>query len=220
MRLLRYDYDKHGISVDRDGWFDVASVVRADPLRHFQPSQIVERLTSETGRFNVQGQKVRVYLTDSKTRDRRRTKAGTPDLLTIKIAKDNQTSTDDIITLWTDADKPDKKTTETLATSLEIYPTDARLRQKAREAEIKAGGDQPKDTSKITKRKKKDIEDHHDDCGNDLNSLLPFVGDELDVKLSTYLNSIFQNYLSGIFAETRNPSRRLASRTSPTFCWM
>ena len=192
----------------------------------------------------MQGPKVRVFLTENKAREHRRTKARTPDLkgdfehpnqlniLTSEIAKDNKTDStclrstlansssscaklvddvttdtacprstlansssgcakraDDVITILTDAGKT--STTDTLASSHEIYPTDARLRQKAREAEIKAGGDQPKDTSKIVRKRKKDIENHRDDCGNDLNSLLPFIGDELEVTLSTYLNSIF-----------------------------
>ena len=37
----------------------------------------------------------------------------------------------------------------------------------------------------------KTIEDHQDDCGKDLNSLLPFLGEKFDGNLNAYLNSTF-----------------------------
>ena len=56
----------------------------------------------------------------------------------------------------------------------EVFPTESRMRQKAKEAE------QKKDGTINTGRQKriKDIEDHHDDCGNDLNSSLLFLTHE------------------------------------------
>ena len=44
------------------------------------------------------------------------------------------------------------------------YPTDERIRQKAK---LKAGH--------VPKARKQDVEDHHDDCGTDLSGLAPYL---------------------------------------------
>ena len=81
----------------------------------------------------------------------------------------------------------------------EAFPTESRMRQKVKEAE------QKKDGTINTGRQKriKDIEDHHDDCGNDLNSLLPFLGEKFDGNLDAYLQSVLTEapewYFSGDF---------------------
>ena len=88
VRILRYDYDKHGISLDRDGWFNIADIAAAAPLRHFQTSQVLERLAGEPQRFSIDGQRVRVHYDVSKAgRQNRTTRTGIPDLEGYEIQK-------------------------------------------------------------------------------------------------------------------------------------
>ena len=168
VRLLRYDYDKYGLTVDRDGWFEVTSLLHAEPLRHYQMSHVLERLATETNRFNIDGDKVRVYLSEAKPAPRRRHKTGTPDFLTYNIYKDSETTPDTQMTLLADDGKSP-------ITSQAAYPTDARMRQKAKEAEEKKQAEASGVALKPKQKKKQQIEDHRDDCGSDLNSLLPYL---------------------------------------------
>jgi hypothetical protein len=81
VRLLRYDYDKRGVPIDRDGCFCVSDLLRASPLRHFQISQVVERIVGEPQRFSVKDDKVRVHFGTSKAGKRsKQTRTTTPDL--------------------------------------------------------------------------------------------------------------------------------------------
>ena len=117
VKLLRYDYDKHGIPVDREGWFKIADIVTATPLRHFQTSQVLERLAGEPQRFSVNGQKVRVHFENNRAfrglrRRDRPTQAAPPDLERsrgnpnrVTFDTDNKTNNNDVITLMADTSK-------------------------------------------------------------------------------------------------------------------
>ena len=189
VRLLRYDYDKHNIRVDRDGLFNMTDVVQAPPLRHFETSQIIERLAEESDLFSINDQTVRIYLSARWQPDRGRTKTKTPDLKNIKIIKDTQTSTDDLITFLSETRRPpvddNAKHSETHA---QVFPTEARIRQKAKEVEQKSESKKSDGAFAGRKTRKKDIEDRRDDCGSNLNSLLPFLSHEIDHTLTAYLN--------------------------------
>ena len=57
-------------------------------------------------------------------------------------------------------------TTSSSSSRQTLYPTDAKIREKERKQKLKEKG-----IERVVPKKKKCIEDHHDDCGNDMSSL-------------------------------------------------
>jgi hypothetical protein len=162
-RTLRYETGKFKIAVDLEGWVDIKQLCEVwNHKQSYSLSQVTSVFQSQPSRFQLRGPLVRIINSvPGKTRHKH-TKTDTPDYFNNSDVVSRTLLTETHTSAPALAEPP----------MMPCYPTDARVRQKA--AQAAAGAD------RVVKKRVRTIEDHTDDCGNDLSGLSN-VGSGVDV---------------------------------------
>ena len=160
-RILRYETSKHGLSADRDGFCELDLLCSLPAVKHrFAPKHVLELLARENHRFHVKGTIVRAYHTNRPHSRLAHPKTVMPDYNMLSTRQPDTLEQPETIAFETNSPVNGPALHEMTSTC--AYPTDARVRQKAAQAA---------DPTRVVKKRKVPVEDHVDDCGNDLSGL-------------------------------------------------